>query len=128
MFPTPPPVLPTPIPTQPLPIGGELAATLHSIDTAVRVGPSNVYTVSATVAANTPLRFRGRTPAGDWVYACCIPNTATPFWVRSAYVTIANNTLPTGAPHADPNSPSWLAVQPLDPALIPRPTPTEPAW
>ena len=125
VFPTPPPVLPTPIPTQPLPIGGELAATLHSIDTAVRVGPSNVYTVSATVAANTPLRLRGRTPAGDWVYACCIPNTATLFWVRSAYVTIANNTLPTGAPSdADPNSPSWLAVQPLDPALIPRPTPT----
>jgi outer membrane protein assembly factor BamB len=129
VFPTPPPGLPTPVstatPTQPLPIGGELAATLHSADTAVRVGPSNVYTVSATVAANTPLRLRGRTPAGDWVYACCIPNTATPFWVRSAYVTIANNTLPSGAPSdADPNSPSWLAVQPLDPVLIPRPTPT----
>ena len=129
VFPTPPPVLPTPVstatPTQPLPIGGELAATLRSVDTAVRVGPSNVYTVSATVAANTSLRLRGRTPAGDWVYACCIPNTATPFWVRSAYVTIANNTLPAGAPSdADPNSPSWLAVQPLDPVLVPRPTPT----
>lgn len=124
-FPTPPPVLPTPVPTQPLPIGGELAATLRAVDTAVRVGPSNVYTVSASIGANTSLRLRGRTPAGDWYYACCIPNTATTFWVRSAYVNIANNTLPAGAPtDADPNSPSWLAVQPLDPTLIPRPTPT----
>ncbi len=124
-FPTPPPVLPTAAPTQPLPIGGELAATLRASDTAVRVGPSNVYTVSATLAPNTALRLRGRTPAGDWYYACCIPNTATTFWVRSAYVSIANNTLPSGAPSdADPNSPSWLAVQPIDPVLIPRPTPT----
>ena len=125
VFPTPPPVLPTAVPTQPLPIGGELAATLRAADTAVRVGPSNVYTVSATVAANTAVRLRGRTPAGDWYYACCIPNTASTFWVRSAYVNIANNTLPTGAPSdADPNNPSWLAVQPLDPLLVPRPTPT----
>jgi outer membrane protein assembly factor BamB len=125
VFPTPPPVLPTPVPTIPLPIGGELAATLRSADTAVRVGPSNTYTVSASIAANTVLRLRGRTPAGDWVYACCIPNTATTFWVRSAYVTIGNNTLPPGAPSdADPNNASWLAVQPPDPALIPRPTPT----
>jgi outer membrane protein assembly factor BamB len=106
-------------------VGGDLAATLRSADTSVRVGPSNVYTVSAVVAANTAVRLRGRTPAGDWVYACCVPNTATSFWVRRAYVNIANNTLPTGAPSdADPNSPSWLAVQPLDPALIPQPTPT----
>jgi hypothetical protein len=109
----------------PLPIGGELAATLRGADTPVRVGPSNTYTVSATIAANTQLRLRGRTAAGDWVYACCIPNTATTFWVRRAYVNIANNTLPPGAPSdADPNNPSWLAVQPLDPALILRPTPT----
>jgi outer membrane protein assembly factor BamB len=118
-------VLPTAVPTQPLPIGGELAATLRSSDTLVRVGPSNVYTVSATIAANTPLRLRGRTPAGDWYYACCIPNTATTFWVRSAWVNIANNALPAGAPSdADPNNPSWLAVQPIDPILVPRPTPT----
>ena len=124
-FPTPPPVLPTPAPTQPLPIGGELAATLRPSDTFVRVGPSNAYTVSATIAANTPLRLRGRTPAGDWYYACCIPNTATTFWVRSAWVNIANNALPAGAPSdADPNNPSWLAVQPIDPNLVPRPTPT----
>ena len=82
-------------------------------------------TVSATLAANTPLRLRGRTPAGDRYYACCIPNTATTFWVRSAWVNIANNTLPAGAPSdADPNNPSWLAVQPIDPILVPRPTPT----
>jgi outer membrane protein assembly factor BamB len=125
VFPTPPPVLPTPVPTVPVPIGGELAATLRGADTAARVGPSNTYTVTAAIAANTPLRLRGRTAAGDWVYACCIPNTATAFWVRRAYVNIANNTLPPGAPSdADPNSPSWLAVQPLDPALLPRPTPT----
>jgi outer membrane protein assembly factor BamB len=124
-FPTPPPVFPTPVPTNPLPIGGELAATSRAADTQVRVGPSNTYTVSASIAANTALRLRGRTPAGDWVYACCIPNTATTFWVRRAYVNIANNTLPPGAPtDADPNSSSWLVVQPLDPALIPRPTPT----
>lgn len=124
-FPTPPPVLPTPAPTLPLPIGGELAATLRPADTAVRVGPSNTYTISASLGANMALRLRGRTPAGDWVYACCIPNTAVTFWVRRAYVNIANNSLPPGAPSdADPNSSSWLAVQPLDPALLPRPTPT----
>ena len=45
--------------------------------------------------------------------------------MRRAYVNIANNTLPPGAPtDADPNNPSWLAVQPLDPSLLPRPTPT----
>ena len=98
VFPTPPPVLPTPVPTMPLPIGGELAATLRAADTAVRVGPSNTYTISTSIGANTALRLRGRTPAGDWVYACCIPNTATTFWVRRAYVNIANNTLPPGAP------------------------------
>lgn len=131
VFPTPVPP-PTPLPPTPilptatlLPVGGELAATMRSVDTSVRVGPSNVYTVAAIVAANTSLRLRGRTPAGDWVYACCIPNTATSFWVRRAYVTIANNSLPSGAPSdADPNSASWLAVQPLDAALIARPTPT----
>jgi outer membrane protein assembly factor BamB len=125
VFPTPLPVLPTPLPTVPLPIGGELAATMRGADTQVRVGPSNTYTVSATVGPNTQVRLRGRTPAGDWVFACCIPNTATTFWVRRAYVTIANNALPPGAPSdADPNSPSWLAVQAPDPALVPRPTPT----
>ncbi len=98
---------------------------MRAADTSVRVGPSNVYTVSAVLPANTSVRLRGRTQAGDWVYACCIPNTANSFWVRRAYVNIANNTLPPGAPgDADPNSPSWLVVQPLDPTLIPRPTPT----
>jgi outer membrane protein assembly factor BamB len=124
-FPTPPPPLPTPLPTAPLPIGGELAANLRGADTAVRVGPSNTYTVAATMPAGTALRLRGRTAAGDWVYGCCIPNTATAFWVRRAYVTIGGNTLPPGAPaDADPNSPSWLVVQAVDPALAPRPTPT----
>jgi outer membrane protein assembly factor BamB len=98
---------------------------MRGIDTLARVGPSNAYTVTATVGANTQVRLRGRTPSGDWVYACCVPNTATTFWVRRAYVNIANNTLPPGAPtDADPNSPSWLAVQPPDPALAPRPSPT----
>ncbi len=132
-FPTaapPTPVLPTPAPPTPtpapvLPVGGELAAAIRAADTSVRVGPSNVYTVSGVIPANTAVRLRGRTAAGDWVYGCCIPNTATTFWVRRAYVNIAGNTLPAGAPSdADPNSPSWLAVQPLDGSLIPRPTPT----
>jgi outer membrane protein assembly factor BamB len=124
----PTPVPPTPLPptaTPALPVGGELAATMRSVDTNVRVGPSNVYTVSGVLPANAGVRLRGRTQAGDWVYACCIPNTPTTFWVRRAYVNIANNSLPPGAPSdADPNSPSWLAVQPLDAALIPRPAPT----
>jgi outer membrane protein assembly factor BamB len=125
IFPTPLPPQPTPVPTTPLPIGGELAANLRGADTAVRVGPSNTYTVTANLPAGTALRLRGRTAAGDWVYGCCIPNTATTFWVRRAYVTIAGNTLPAGAPaDADPNSPSWLMVQAVDPALAPRPTPT----
>lgn len=133
--PTPPPtpIPPTPVPPTPVPptatavvpVGGELAATMRSADTTVYVGPSNVYTVAAVIAPNTGVRLRGRTPAGDWVYACCIPNTATSFWVRRAYVTITGNSLPTGAPSdADPNNPSWLAVQPPDTTLSPRPTPT----
>lgn len=129
----PTPVPPTPVPptsvpptaTAVVPVGGELAATTRSENTTVYVGPSNVYTASAVIAPNTAVRLRGRTPAGDWVYACCIPNTAAGFWVRRAYVTIENNALPVGAPsNADPNSPSWLAVQPPDTTLIPRPTPT----
>ncbi len=123
-LPTPLPSFPTPAPTVPLPIGGELAATLRSVDTTVHVGPSNIYTASV-VTANTGVKLRGRTPAGEWVLACCIPNTATTFWVRRAYVNIANNSLPPGAPSdADPNNPSWLAVQQPDSSLTPAATPT----
>lgn len=89
----------------------------------VYVGPSSVYTFTPTITVNqgTAISLRGRTPAGDWVYACCLSD-ARPFWIRPAYVDVANNVLPTAAPtDADPENLRWLALQAPDPALTPRP-------
>lgn len=121
-FPTPLPLPPT---VTPAPVvASELTAFLAASAT-TRVGPSSTYTATGTLPSGASIRLRGRSPAGDWVYGCCLPNTAQTFWVRRAYVNITGNAPPPGAPAgSDANDPRWLAIQPLDPALIPRPAPT----
>ena len=44
----------------------------------LRVGPSNVYTAAGTLPAGAAIQLRGRSPAGDWVFACCVENNAAP--------------------------------------------------
>ena len=69
------------------------------------------------------MELRGRTPAGDWVYVCCVNNVSA--WARVTHVTIANNTLLPGVTStAEPNDPRWLPTQRIDPLLTPRPVPT----
>ena len=114
----PPPPSATPLPQPQVVV--ELAATIRPGDTQVRVGPSNVYTVTGVMPANSAVRLRGRTASGDWIYACCFGDKS--FWVRRAYVNIANNSLPSGAPQgSDPNDSRWLPIQLPDPTLAPRP-------
>jgi len=122
---TPLPLIP-PTPTPFFPLSYELAATMRSnADTVGHVGPSNAYTATNSMPANSAIRLRGRTAAGDWVYACCLPSSTQSFWVRRAYVNISNNVLPTGAPEgSEPNDARWLGVAPPDLTLVVRATPT----
>jgi outer membrane protein assembly factor BamB len=116
---------PTPTPLPPAgPLTAELNATIRGQDTRIYLGPSAVYTTTKTVPANMPVRLRGRTAAGDWAVACC--SDGQNFWVRMAYVNIAGNVLPPGAPtDANPNDARWLpTIGSVDPALPARPVVT----
>lgn len=102
----------------------EMPATVRVGSAPVHIGPSAVYTQITTLNQGTQIRLRGRTAPGDWVYACCL-NDLSSYWIRPAYVNVDNATLPTGAPTgSDPKSLRWLAIQPPDPVLTPRPVPT----
>ena len=142
----PPPPTDTPTPffapatftATPTPIGfGQQVASLAAIsrasaDTATYIGPSTFYTrTDVLLPPNTSIQLRGRTQAGDWLLGCCINNTQN-FWVRPAYLTIANNPVPPffpsgvdlNSPQWDVNNPKWLPIIPLDGSLAPRPQPT----
>jgi outer membrane protein assembly factor BamB len=132
--PTPPFIeQPTPTPTLFFVQVNTLSATTRaSADTAVYIGPSTFYSqTEGVLAPNTPIQLSGRTQAGDWLFGCCINNTQA-FWVRPAYLTIANNPVPAAFPQGvdlnnpqwDPNNPKWLPIRPLDGSLTPRPRPT----
>jgi len=126
--PTPPPPTPTftPSPTfTPAPLTlSEMPATVRIANAPVHVGPSAVYTQITTLNEGTPIRLRGRTAPGDWLYACCLPGDNS-FWIRPAYVNVNNTVLPTAVPtNADPLSLRWLALQAPDPVLTPRPVPS----
>ncbi|RIK50620.1 MAG: hypothetical protein DCC57_11690, partial [Chloroflexi bacterium] len=129
--PTPAPLPPTPSPT-PLPpptatgqpyLVTSLRAFVRNENTTVRLGPSVVYTATGTLAANSEVQLLGRTPSGEWVYACCVDNR--PGWVRQAYARPRDNGLPPGAPQGtNGNDVRWLGVQPVTTGLLPLPTPT----
>lgn len=136
--PTPTPELPTPTPAiveptatptpSPTPVPftvASLPARVRSQDTSLRIGPSNIYTVTGTLVANQEIRLLGRSPSGEWVYVCCVANNE-PGWVRQAYVDIpADADLGPGAPEdADVQDVRWLNVQPAPSFLYPLPTPT----
>jgi outer membrane protein assembly factor BamB len=116
----------TPSPTYtPAPLTlSEMPATVRAASAPVYIGPSAVYTQITTVNQGMAVRLRGRTAAGDWVYACCLADL-TSFWIRPAYVEVTNTQLPVAAPtDADTKSLRWLAQQAPDQLLTPRPTPT----
>jgi outer membrane protein assembly factor BamB len=87
------------------------------------LGPSTIYTRTATLAANTEIRLLGRNASGEWVYSCCFNNE--PAWVRQVYAQPRDNTLGPGAPEgANANDVRWLALQPVSSILQPLPVPT----
>ncbi len=116
----------TPWPTfTPAPLTlSEMPATIRVSSAPVHIGPSAVYTQITTLNQGRQIRLRGRTAPGDWVYACCLDDLSS-FWIRPAYVNVDNTVLPTAVPTtSDPKNLRWLALQPADPALTPRPIPT----
>jgi len=130
------PPTPTLTPTPFISVQSLAAITRAGADTAVYIGPSSFYTRAETVLPpNTQIQLRGRTPAGDWLFGCCI-NNAQGFWVRPAYVNIVNNPVPStfppgidlNSPQWDVNNPRWLPIIPADGSLNPRPQPTSPPW
>jgi outer membrane protein assembly factor BamB len=132
---TPTPVAtPTPIPPSPSPTAAPtgIAYQVNSLNATTREtgatgyldGPSTIFTDTRTLGPNSPVTLLGRTPSGEWVYACCVEGR--PLWVRQAFVRIEGNTLQPNAPEgANPNDARWLTIQPapLLPAQLPPPTP-----
>ncbi len=134
--PTATPTIPPPTPTYtpwptftPAPLTlSEMPATIRVSSAPVHIGPSAVYTQITTLNQGAQIRLRGRTAPGDWVYACCLADLSS-FWIRPAYINVDNTLLPTAVPTtSDPKSLRWLALQPADPALTPRPIPTSIAF
>ena len=121
---------PTPTPTIAFIQVAELSAlTRGNANTTVYVGPSTFYTPTTNLLPpSVQVRLRGRTPSGDWLFACCLSENQV-FWVRPAYVTITGNPTPVGfpsdanigSPQWDPNNPKWLPIVQIDPVLTPRP-------
>ncbi|HAJ38265.1 MAG TPA: hypothetical protein DCL15_21550 [Chloroflexi bacterium] len=129
---TPTPFTPlfTPTPTMMFIQVAELSAVARgNANTTVYVGPSTFFTPTTNaLPPSAQIRLRGRTPNGDWLFACCL-NDNQVFWVRPAYVTITGNPTPVGfpsdanigSPQWDPNNPKWLPIVQIDPVLTPRP-------
>lgn len=124
---------PTPPPTAAfIQVGELLAVSRSNVNTTVYVGPSTFYTPTTNLLPpSAQIRLRGRTPSGDWLFACCLSDNQV-FWVRPAYVTISGNPTPVafppdaniGSPQWDPNNPKWLPIVQIDPVLTPRPQAT----
>lgn len=125
-------VPPTPTPTlTPIPPGqpfvvGSLKGFIGEQSTALRLGPSNIYSVTTnSLAPNTEINIIGRNPSGEWLYICCLDNQ--PYWVRQAYARPSGNTLQPGAPEdSNPNDVRWLPTQAPPSYLPPLPTAVPP--
>lgn len=131
--PTPPPLppTPTPLPPTPSPTAGFTVGTLKAVVGAqnanVYIGPSSTYTKTepSTIAPGVTVNLLGRDATGEWLYMCCVPNTNTVGWVRSARLTPVDNPTPANAPAGtDGNDIRYLAIAPLPGNLTPVATPT----
>ncbi len=130
-LPLPPTPTPTAPPTPPTYVVGTLSGSIErqnqttSAPVSVRLGPSSVYTASATIALGTSVTLQARDPSGEWIYFCCVPGSSTPGWVRAANVRPINNPTPP-APFTglNPNDTRWLQVRQGEPGLVPYPTNT----
>lgn len=115
---------PTPVPAgTPQLTVMSLQATLKQA-TGLYMGPSSLYTVTATLASDQAVTLEGRNISGEWIYLCCVEDREG--WVRQAFLRIENNTLPAHFPdNADPNDVRWLNERTPTVALPnPPPTPT----
>jgi outer membrane protein assembly factor BamB len=73
----------------------------------IRVGPSSLYSPTATVPVTQRVVLRGRDISGEWVYLCCEQNIEG--WTLQANLELRENVLPPGAPsNGAPNDVRWL--------------------
>lgn len=123
-----PTTAPTPTPTVPFSVQSLAAQVAGSGEAPVRIGPSSLYTQTASISAGTNITLLNRDSTGEWLWFCCNPANNAPAWIRSAAARPVNN--PTLAPPregANPNDALWLAERGIDGALTPLPTSIPPS-
>lgn len=125
--PEPPTFTPTPVstptPTTPFSVQSLAAQVIGSGEASVRIGPSSLYTQTATIANGAAITLLNRDQSGEWIWFCCVPGTNNPAWIRSANVRpVGNPTLIPPRETANANDAMWLAERPVDGALTPIPT------
>lgn len=120
---------PTATPTQPFSLPSLAAQVTGETAAAARVGPSSLYTQTATLPVGTGITLLNRNASGEWVYFCCIPGSNNPAWMLSAKARPAGNpALAAPRENLTPNDARWLAQRDADPSLAPIPTsPVAPA-
>lgn len=113
----------TPTPTIPFSVQSLAAQVIGSNDASARIGPSSLYTQTATLPVGAGITLLNRDHTGEWLWFCCVPGTNNPAWIRSANVRpVSNPTLMPPRETANPNDAVWLAERPADSALTPIPT------
>lgn len=113
----------TPTPTIPFSVQSLAAQVAGGGDVGVRVGPSTLYTQTATIPSGTSITLLNRDHTGEWIWFCCVPGTSNPGWIRSANVRPNGNpTLVAPRETANPDDAVWLAERAPDQALTPIPT------
>lgn len=113
---------PTPTPTQPFSLPSLAANVVGSGPAAAYVGPSSLYTQTATLPLSTGITLLNRNASGEWIYFCCVPNTNNPAWMLSASARPSGNpALAAPRENLNPNDARWLAQRDADPSLAPIP-------
>lgn len=110
-------------PTPPLYVVASLKGVITQ-DGVLKRGPNQLYpTIEPVLNLGQQVELRGRDRFGEWIYLCCSNDQSG--WVRQAFVSAQNNTLPSGAPvTVTPDDIALLPIQAADPVLAATPTPT----